>query len=203
VADRLHAAGNDVVSPDLPYDDPSTTYAERVRPALHALDGVEGPVIVVGHSLGAGYAPLVADAIDDAALIYVCPAPVGPFADAGAPMPSTQEGFEFPPNRPDGTSVWDTDAALTAMYPRLSPETAQIVAACLKPGSSPADSYPLSAQPAVPTTIVFARYDEFFNPEWSRWIAREVAHVEPIAVETGHFPMVEAPDALASLLLGA
>jgi pimeloyl-ACP methyl ester carboxylesterase len=116
-------------------------------------------------------------------------------------MRSSHEGFNFPPNRPDGTSVWDPDAAIAAMYPRLAPDTARMVAACLKPGSSPSDSYPLTTQPAVPTTFVYAAYDEFFTTDWSRWVAREVAHVDPIELETGHFPMIEAPDALAEILL--
>jgi pimeloyl-ACP methyl ester carboxylesterase len=159
--------------------------------------------ILVAHSLGTGYAPLVADQHQDAALVYLCPAPVGPFSKTDAPMRSSHEGFNFPPNRPDGTSVWDPDAAIAEMYPRLAPDAARMVAACLKPGSSPSDPYPLTTQPAVPTTFVYAAHDEFFNPDWSRWVAREVAHVEPIELDTGHFPMIEAPEALAETLLRA
>jgi pimeloyl-ACP methyl ester carboxylesterase len=189
-----------VVTPDLPYEDPATTYDDRVRPALEALGEVADPVIV-GHSLGAGYAPLVAAARPAASLVYLCPAPAGPFAATEAPMRSTREGFAFPANRPDGTSVWDPDVAIAAIYPRLPAATAQMVAACLRPGASPADAYPLSTQPAVPTTFIYAKHDEFFAPDWSRWVAREVAGVEPIELDTGHFPMVEAPDALARLLV--
>jgi pimeloyl-ACP methyl ester carboxylesterase len=161
---------------------------------------VTGRVVVVGHSLATGYAPLVADAIPAAELVYISPAPVGPFGNTGAPMQASREGFPFPPNRPDGTSVWETDAAMSAMYPRLPEETARMVAACLKPGSNPADAYPLSAPPEVPTTFIYARHDEFFDPEWSRWVAREVAGVEPIEIDSGHFPMVEDPDRLVELL---
>ena len=118
-------------------------------------------------------------------------------------MRSSREGFAFPPDRPDGTSIWEPDEAITVMYPRLPARTAEAIAACLKPGSSPADAYPLSEQPDVPTTFAYARHDEFFDPEWSRWVAREVARVEPIELDTGHFPMVEAPDAAAEILLGA
>jgi pimeloyl-ACP methyl ester carboxylesterase len=160
-------------------------------------------VVVVGHSLGAGYSPLVAAEHPGSVLVHLCPAPVGPFAETAAPMRSSREGFVFPPNRDDGTSVWEPSEAVAVMYPRLSAEQARSLAQRLKPGSAPADSYPLSESPAVPTLVLYGRYDEFFDPEWSRWIAREVAHVEPVELATGHFPMIEAPDAVAEILLTA
>jgi pimeloyl-ACP methyl ester carboxylesterase len=201
LAERLRASGHDVLAPDLPLDDPQTTYQERVRPALDALAAVTGPVSVVGHSLGAGYAPLVAAAVTDASLVYLCPAPVGPFADGASPVREYREGFSFPPNRPDRTSVWEPQAAVEAMYPRLEPEVARSLAYRLVPGASPADRYPLGSQPEVPTTFVYASHDEFFEPAWSAWAAREIAGVQPILIETGHFPMIEAPDDLARILL--
>ena len=42
--------------------------------------------------------------------------------------------------------------------------------------------------------------DEFFEPDWERLMAREVLGVEPIEIPGGHFPMVENPDCLASVL---
>jgi pimeloyl-ACP methyl ester carboxylesterase len=210
------------MTPDLPYEDPETTYAERIAPALAALDGAVGAraagktaaaspgaageahaprVVVVGHSLAAGYAPLVAAATPGASLAYLCPAPVGPFAKSGAPMRSSHEDFEFPPNRPDGTSVWEPETAIAVMYPRLEPDVARGLAARLKPGSSPADSYPLDEHPDVPTTFVYAAHDEFFTRDWSRWVAHEIADAEPVELPTGHFAMLEAPDLVADLLL--
>lgn len=154
---------------------------------------------VVGHSLGAGYAPIVAATRPASSLIYLCPAPVGPFASANAPMPSTREGFVFPPNRDDGTSVWEPDEAIRAIYPRLHADVALGLAEQLKPGSSPSDTYPLDQPPAVPTGFVYARHDEFFDPKWSRWVARD-AGLDPVEMDTGHFPMVEAPADLARVL---
>jgi pimeloyl-ACP methyl ester carboxylesterase len=198
-----------VTAPDLPLDDPSTTYSERLAPALAGLqsaadrsDDGAGPV-VVGHSLGAGYAPLVAEAVARASLVHLCPAPVGPFAQRGAPMPQYRPGFPFPPNGLDGNSAWEQDAAIAAMYPRLAPELARSLAERLKPGSAPADPYPRTGHPAVPTTFIYGRHDEFFEPEWSRWAATEIADVEPIEIDTGHFAMLEAPDVVAQILLRA
>jgi pimeloyl-ACP methyl ester carboxylesterase len=201
LAERLGAAGHDVIAPDLPFENPQTTYDDRIRPAVDALAGASDPVVVVGHSLGVGYTPLIVEARPGSSLVHLCPAPVGPFADLNAPMTSTQPGFEFPPNRPDGTSIWEPGAAISAIYPRLEPHVAEALAYRLKPGASPSDSYPLSAPPDVPTTLIYATHDEFFRPDWSRWVAREVAQVEPIELDTGHFPMIERPDVLAEVLV--
>jgi pimeloyl-ACP methyl ester carboxylesterase len=149
--------------------------------------------------LGVAYSPLVADAVPGASLVYLCPAPTGPF-DVTAPMRPYREGFPFPSNRPDGTSAWEPEAAIAAMYPRLPADTARAVAADLRPGASAQGPYPLDAAPDVPTSVIYAAHDEFFPPEWSRWAAREIAGVEPVELDTGHFAMLEAPDVLAELL---
>lgn len=189
-----------MIAPDLPYEDPTTTYEQRIRPAAAALGNVEDPVLVA-HSLGAGYAPLVASALPKSSIVYLCPAPVGPFNDVGAPMGSTREGFEFPANRADGTSVWDPELAVAVIYKRLPEDQARMVASCLRPGASPADAYPLTTHPNVPTTFICAEHDEFFEPNWSRWVARAVLGVEPVEIATGHFPMVEDPNLVADLLV--
>jgi pimeloyl-ACP methyl ester carboxylesterase len=48
--------------------------------------------------------------------------------------------------------------------------------------------------------LVYAAEDEFFEPAWERFMARELLGIEPIEIPGGHFPMVEDPDALAGLL---
>jgi pimeloyl-ACP methyl ester carboxylesterase len=58
----------------------------------------------------------------------------------------------------------------------------------------------LTTHPNVPTTFIYAEHDEFFEPDWSRWVARAVLGVEPLEIGTGHFPMVENPDLVARLL---
>jgi ketosteroid isomerase-like protein len=192
----LEERGHAVVAPELPFEDPDTSYEERVRPALEALEGAAAPVVVVAHSLSAAYGPLVpADLI-----VYLCPAPTELF-NVPAPMGRTRPGFPWPPDDGRGVSVWEPEAAIAAMYPRLPAEAARQAAGRLKPSGPPAGDYPLTQHPDVPAALVYTTADEFFEPEWERWAAGEVLGVGPIQIGGGHFPMLEAPEALAELLI--
>jgi pimeloyl-ACP methyl ester carboxylesterase len=63
--------------------------------------------------------------------------------------------------------------------------------------------YPLAAPPpGIPAALIYATDDEFFEPEWSRWAARELLGVEPVEMPGGHFPMLERPEEPAELLCG-
>jgi pimeloyl-ACP methyl ester carboxylesterase len=196
--DRLEARGHQAVAPDLPFEDPEATYADRARPAVEALEQVRDPV-VVGHSVGSAEATLVATEHPGALLVYLCPR-LGSFAVPPDAPSVFREGFPFPPRQADGTIVWEPEAAVAAMYPRLEPELARSLAQRLRPGAPAVGDYPLSAHPDLPTALIYATDDEFFEPEWERYVAREVLGVEPIEIPGGHFPMLEDPDALAELL---
>ena len=200
LVESLRARGHDAVAPDLPYHDPAAGYEERVRPALDALAGIEGDVVVVGHSLGSGYAPLVAAARPGSLLVHLCPR-LGPFTPPpGAPSPF-QENVPFPAERPDGLSVWEPEAAAAFMYARLPPDLAQVLAQRLHPVAPPAGEFPLPGHPDVPTELIYAARDEFFTPAFERFMARELLGIEPIELPGGHFPMLEDPEALAELLV--
>ena len=60
--------------------------------------------------------------------------------------------------------------------------------------------YPLERPPDVPSTFLYAREDELFDDEWSRWIARSLLGLEAIELPSGHFPMLEQPAILADIL---
>ena len=196
---RLEEQGHEVVTPDLPLHDPDAEYDDRIRPALESLSGTQGDVIVVGHSQGTAYASLVAAESPVSLLVYLCPRLGGFEEPPGAPA-RFREGFPFPADRPDGTSAWDADAAVSAMYGRLPPDTARALAERLRPMAMPSGDFPLRRHPDIPTSLIYATDDEFFDPAWERFMARELLGVEPIEIPGGHFPMVEDPDTLADLL---
>jgi pimeloyl-ACP methyl ester carboxylesterase len=193
--------GHRVLLPDLPLQDPEAGFDERIRPALDAIEGVDGPLVIVGHSQGTAYSALVAAAKPDALLVHLCPRLGGFEPPPGAP-PTFREGIPFPETGPDGISVWDRDVAIEALYRRVPKPRALMLAGRMRPMAMPQDDYPLSAPPANQTVLISAAEDELFEPEWERFMARELLGVEPIETPTGHFPMAEEPDALAELLDG-
>ena len=184
------------MAPDLPLDDPATTWEERAQPAL---DAVDGPVVAVGHSMGSSYAPLVAVKRPGSTLVHLCPRLAGFPEPDGAPA-VFRPGFPFPPRGAGGSMVWNEEAAIEAMYSRLSPDLARDAARRLRPTTSAKGDYPLRSHPDVPTVLIYARHDEFFEPDWERFVARRLLGVEPIELPTGHFPMLEDPEGLAEVL---
>ena len=195
----MRARGHDAVTPDLPFEDPHADYEKRARPALEALRGVDDPIVIVGHSVGAAEAALVASKRRPALLVYLCPR-FGSFPPASEAPSVFRPGFPFPSKDEAGRFTWDTDAAIAAMYPRLPPDTARELAEHLKPGAVAVGDYPLSEHPDVPTALIYTTDDEFFEPEWERYVARELLGIEPIELPGGHFPMVEDPERLADTL---
>src|SRR4051794_34266805 len=150
LAQRLERLGHRVVTPELPLDDPAAGYAERARPAIEALASAPTPVAVVGHSLAAGIAPIVADGTGAAIVIYLCPAPTGPFAGVDVEVAPVRRAFALPSADEHGASVWDAEVALDTMYARLPRDAARALAKRLRPGSSAPDRYPLASHPDLP-----------------------------------------------------
>ena len=195
----LRARGHDAVAPDLPLDDPAWGFEDRARPAVDVLRDAGDPVVVVGHSMASAYAALVAVARSGSLLVHLCPRLGGFDEPPGAPR-RFREGVPFPADRPDGTSVWDPETAIVALYGRLPPDTARELAWKLRPMAQPPGEYPLSGHPDVPTVLIYAADDEIFEPAWERFMARELLGIDAIEIPGGHFPMAEDPEALAALL---
>ena len=191
--------GHSVVTPDLPLQDSDAGFDERIRPALDAIDGADDPLVIVGHSQGTAYSSLVAAAKPDSLLVHLCPRLGGFEAPPGAPH-AFRKGIPFPETGPDGTSVWDEAVALEALYGRVPPPRNSMLAGRLRPMAMPRYEYPLDAPPGNAAVLIYAAEDELFEPEWERFMARELLGVEPIEIPGGHFPMAEDPESLAEVL---
>ena len=191
--------GHRVVLPDLPLQDPDAGFDERIAPALRAIEDIDDRLVIVGHSQGTAYSALVAASRPRALLVHVCPRLGGFEPPPGAPQ-MFRAGVPFPETRSDGTSAWDRGVAIEALYGRVPSPRAGILAGRLRPMAMPPDEYPLDEHPRNPIVFIYAAEDELFEPDWERFMARELLGVEPIEIAGGHFPMAEDPDRLARLL---
>src|SRR4051794_23782248 len=153
---RLEQLGHRALTPDLPLHDPAARHAERARPAIEALASAEPPVVVVGHSLAAGIAPIVAAGTGATIVIYLCPAPTGPFAGVDVEVAPLRRTFALPPTDENGASVWDPEAAVETMYARLPTRIARAHAERLRPGSSAPDSYRAVGDAELPGRLILA-----------------------------------------------
>jgi pimeloyl-ACP methyl ester carboxylesterase len=196
---RLMERGHQVVAPDLPLQDPAAGYEERIQPALDAIDGMDGPLVIVGHSQGTAYSSLVAVAKPESMLIHLCPRLGGFEEPAGAPA-AFREGVPFPETGSDGTSAWDEEVAMQVLYGRVPEPRASMLAGRLRPMAMQQGEYPLESPPANATVLIYAADDELFEPDWERYMARELLRIEPIEIPGGHFPMAEDPKGLAEVL---
>ena len=95
VAGALRAREHAVVAPDLPLHDPEAGFATRLAPAVELVSGVDGPVVIVGHSLGSDYAAVLASEIDEPSVVHLCPRLGGFTPPPGAPR-RTRPGFPWP-----------------------------------------------------------------------------------------------------------
>jgi pimeloyl-ACP methyl ester carboxylesterase len=196
---QLQQRGHRALAPDLPLHDPAIGYEERIRPALEELEELDEEPVVVGHSQGTAYSALVAARRPTALLVHLCPRLGGFEEPAGAPR-AFREGIPFPQTGPDGASSWSPDTAIAALYPRLPADAVVRLASRLRPMGMPDAGYPLDRHPDVPTALIYAADDELFEPDWERFMARELLGVEPIEISGGHFPMAEDPGVLGDLL---
>jgi pimeloyl-ACP methyl ester carboxylesterase len=181
--------------------DPEAGYATRLAPAAELVSEIDGPLVIVGHSLGSDYAALLAAELAEPSVVHLCPRLGGLTPPPGAPR-RTRPGFPWPAQDERGRTTWDPEVAATAMYGRLDPTLARALAARLRPLTPAPEPYPLERHPGVATAVVYTAEDELFEPAWIRFMARELLGVEPIELPGGHFPMHEAPDRLAVVLDG-
>lgn len=201
LVEELRRRGHQSVAPDLPSDDPASTWDTFTEVLIAALSGVDDPVLV-GHSKGAMTIPLVALRRPVKLLVYLCPST--PVATPRPDMPSSLQLGVLDALKTDelGHDWWSPEDAVRDMYRHLDLTRAKWAAEQLRPDADPGP-YPLANPPTLPSLYVYAAEDEIYTPESRRWAARHIFGLEPIELEGGHFPMLERPAQLADLLVGS
>jgi pimeloyl-ACP methyl ester carboxylesterase len=206
VAPRLRAAGHTVVAPDLPAGDDSAGLAEYRETVLFALDGDGGAdeLVVVGQSMGAFVAPVVAAERSAAALILVAPMIPVPHETAGEWWAVTGQGEAYAAAaREEGR---DPDAPFDPEVVFLHDVPDEVVQSGAdepqEQSDRPfADAFPLDAWPDVPTRVIAGRFDRCFPLPFVQRLSRDRLGIEPEIVNSGHLPALACPDELTALLL--
>jgi pimeloyl-ACP methyl ester carboxylesterase len=206
VGAQLKARGHRAVPVTLPGQgdgNASATHADQVAAVLTAVDAAAGRPMVVGHSAACGLAWIAADAradkVSKVALIGGFPVPDGrayftgfPVQDGVLPFPGWDE-FEGP----DSADL--DDAAKQALTSAAIPVPQAVVDGVITLSDE--------RRYEVPVVLVCP---EFTPAEAREWIdqgelpelakCKEVSFVD---IDSGHWPMVSAPDELARLLAQA
>jgi len=203
---ELEARGHEAVAPELPSEDPSATLADYAAAIAAAVDDADEP-IVVGHSLGGIWIPLVTTLRPVRRLVFLA-------AFVPAPGVSADEEFargeyELAPEAKEGRaqdelgrSYWvDAVAAIETLFHDCPPVQAESSAARLGPQeqSTSGEATPLESWPAVPSTYVRCTADRMYPPALGpRMAARAGADI--LEIDCGHSPFCARPGELAELL---
>lgn len=207
VVPLLEARGHDVVAVDLPAGDDDAgldAYVDATIAQVGDRAGHPRDLVVVGQSMGALTAPLVADRLGAALLVLVCPMIPLPGETGGGWWESS--GQVEAQRAADLAAGREPDAPfdpVTLFLHDLSLDVLDEVYARGAPDQSDrpfADPWPLDAWPAIPTRVVVARHDRLFPLDFARRMAEERLNVTPDVVDSGHLPALAKPDELADLL---
>lgn len=195
VVPLLEAAGHRAVPVELPASDPHAGLDAYVAAALDAVGTKGGDAVVVGQSLGGFTAPVVAERIGAAALVFVA---------AMIPQPGETPGEWW------GTSgfrdVWgdqemdDMEHFLHDLPPTVLQE-AQERGEVEQTDRIMTDPFPLPALPSIPTRGIAATNDRFFPVAFMDGLIRDRLGVEPEHVSSGHLPALANPAGLVEVLL--
>ncbi len=195
VCPLLEAAGHRAVPIDLPASDPDAGLDAYVAAAVDVAGVPEGDVVVVGQSLGGFTAPVVAERLGAAGLIFVA---------AMIPKPGETAGEWWSTSGFD--EVWG-DQAMDATEHFLHDLPSTVLQQALERGEPEqtsrvmSDPLPLPTLPAVPTRGISATNDRFFPVAFMDGLIRDRLGVEPEHVAAGHLPALANPIGLVELLL--
>jgi pimeloyl-ACP methyl ester carboxylesterase len=207
VSAMLRSEGHQTTAPDLPCEDVAAGLNESAAAAVASLPETADDLVVVGHSLGALVAPLVAQRVPVRRMVMLAGIVGAPRAsleslaeqDADRDLPLGDADLEFDA---EGRFRFSQAGARRALYHDCSPEVADAATAQLRfQRSMWTEVADFDVWPDVETVSITCADDRVVNPDWSDRIARERLGVEPIRLPGGHSPFLARPAALAAVLM--
>lgn len=204
VTPLLAAAGATAIPIELPAGDDAADLSRYADIAVESVAEVSGPLVLVGQSLGAFTAPIVATRVPTALIVLVNPmvptagesggqwwentgqraARIAHFARIGLPRNDFDPIEDFFHDVPAAVR----DEALRQPEPQQS--------------DTPFDKpWPLDRWPDVPTRVIAGSDDRLFPLEFQRRVVRERLGLEVDVIPGGHLTALSRPQELVDLLV--
>jgi pimeloyl-ACP methyl ester carboxylesterase len=204
VVPLLVAAGTEAVAVDLPAADDSadlTTYADVI---VSAVADIEGPLVLVGQSMGAFTAPMVAERVPAAMLALVNPMVPSASESPGQWWDATGQGQAMAEHfRRIGLGDKDFDP-IEDFFHDVPEQVRDEAFSQGEPRQSDTpfgQTWPLSGWPNVPTHVVAGSDDRFFPLEFQRRLVRDRLGLDVDVLPGGHLMALSRPRELADQLL--
>lgn len=200
----LDALGHDALAPPLPLRDPDAHPSDHAATVIAATPKTND-LVVVGQSLGAFVAPIVAARTDASRLILLAPMIPRPeetaadwWENTGHPQAISELLGRHGPMGTWGPEAFaevflhDVDEAVASESEDLSGP----------PGRGMfTEPWPLQRWPDIPTRVLVPRDDRLFPVEFQRTLARERLGLDIDEMAGGHVPMLARPKELAARLV--
>jgi len=181
--------------------EPETSYAEDQKSAKAALDAMDGPVVLVGHSYGGSLITEAGNHPKVAALVYIAAFEL----DAGESCASIEQAVPQASKafKPDANGNWWIDQAHFAadFAADIPPAQAHFMAISQLPISTDAFTHKITtpAWKTKPSWYMVATSDRSINPQQERMMA-ERAHATTVEVNASHVAYMSHPKETAKLI---
>jgi pimeloyl-ACP methyl ester carboxylesterase len=182
--------------------EPETSYAEDQKYAKAALDAMDGPVVLVGHSYGGSVITEAGNHTKVAALVYIAAFALDEgesCASIEQALPQASKAF-----KPDSNGNWWIEQAHFAadFSADIPPEKAAFMAISQVPISTDAFTHKVTspAWKTKPTWYMVATADRSINPDQERMMAKR-AHAKTVEITgSSHVAYMSHPKEAAKLI---
>jgi hypothetical protein len=199
---ELRSLGHTTVAPTLAAEDIPASLSDYADTVVDAIDAPQ-ELFVVAHSFGGFTAPLVAERVPTAGLIYVTAmvprpgeSPADWWSNTGHP-----EAVRIQAVR-DGGLTGSSDPYVSYFHdvPRQLADEALSKGHDHPSSTAYYEPWPLDRYPTTPTRYVLCTEDRLFPAAFQRQLAHDRLGVTPEEITSGHCPALSRPTELAAML---
>ena len=180
---------------------PETSYADDQKYTKAAIDAMDGPVVLVGHSYGGSVITEAGNHPKVAALVYIAAFALDEgesCATIETAVPQASKAF-----KPDGNGNWwiDQEHFAADFAADVPPEKAWFMAISQVPISTEAFTHKVTkpAWKTKPTWSMVAAQDRSINPEQERMMAKR-ARAKTVEVNSSHVAYMSHPKETVKLI---